>query len=58
MEFSITPLCVFFFIIISTIASTILTEHEAVPHMATNDDEYDGYHIPKGTVVFGNTWPV
>ncbi|KAF8815534.1 cytochrome P450 [Phlegmacium glaucopus] len=26
------------------------------PHMATNDDEYDGYYIPKGTVVFPNAW--
>ena len=31
---------------------------EAIPHMATNDDEYDGYYIPKGTVVLGNAWPV
>ena len=37
---------------------TILTDLEAVPHMATNDDEYDGYYIPKGTIVFGNAWPV
>ena len=35
---------------------TILTRFEAIPHMATNDDEYDGYYIPKGTVVFGNSW--
>ena len=26
--------------------------------MATNDDEYDGYFIPKGTIVFGNGWRV
>ena len=26
--------------------------------MATNDDEYDGYYIPKGTVVIGNAWLV
>ena len=26
--------------------------------MTTNDDEYDGYYIPKGTVVLGNGWPV
>ena len=32
--------------------------YEAVPHMSTNDDEYDGYYIPKGTIVFGNSWPV
>ena len=23
-----------------------------------NDDEYDGYYIPKGTVVLGNSWSV
>jgi len=28
----------------------------AVGHMCTADDEYDGYFIPKGTVVFGNAW--
>ena len=36
----------------------ILTGSKAIPHMATNDDEYDGYYIPKGTVVIGNAWPV
>ena len=35
-----------------------LTDHEAFPHMTTNDDEYDGYYIPKGTVVFGSAWSV
>ena len=34
----------------------IFTCSEAFPHMATNDDEYDGYYIPKGTVVVGNAW--
>jgi len=29
-----------------------------IPHMATNDDEYDGYYIPKGTVVIGNAWSI
>ena len=56
MEFSIAPLCVFTIIIV--IISTFLTDYEALPHMATNDDEYDGYYIPKGTIVFGNGWPV
>ncbi|KAF9002581.1 cytochrome P450 [Cyathus striatus] len=28
----------------------------AVGHMATNEDEYDGYFIPKGTIVMGNGW--
>ena len=34
----------------------ILMDHEAVPHMATNEDVYDGYYIPKGTVVIGSAW--
>ena len=54
MAFSTAPLCVFICIIIRT----VLTDYEALPHMATNDDEYDGYYIPKGTIVFGNTWLV
>ena len=32
----------------------ILTYSEAIPHMATNDDEYNGYYIPKGTIIFGH----
>ena len=56
MAFSIAPLCVFIIIIITF--STITTDHEALPHMATNDDEYDGYYIPKGTILFGSAWQV
>ena len=51
MESSTASLCVFI-----TFIRTTLTDYEAVPHMATNDDEYDGYHIPKGTILFGSTW--
>ena len=57
MTFGSAPLCVFIIIIIITVSS-ILTDHEAVPHMATNDDEYNGYYIPKGTILFGSAWPV
>ncbi|KAL9712265.1 hypothetical protein Ac2012v2_005343 [Leucoagaricus gongylophorus] len=28
----------------------------AVAHMAKEADEYNGYYIPKGTVIFGNSW--
>jgi len=28
----------------------------AVPHMATEADEYNGYYIPKGTIIIGNSW--
>ncbi|CAE6425428.1 unnamed protein product [Rhizoctonia solani] len=27
-----------------------------VPHMCTKDDEYQGYHIPKGAIMIGNIW--
>ena len=51
----ITPLCAS---LSPSIICIILTDREAIPHMATNDDEYDGYYIPKGTVVIGNSRPV
>ncbi|EDR09903.1 uncharacterized protein LACBIDRAFT_189790 [Laccaria bicolor S238N-H82] len=31
---------------------------KGVPHMSTEDDEYDGYFIPKGTIVMGNVWTI
>ena len=40
------------------IIATILTSFEAVPHMSTNDDEYNGFYIPKGTIMMGNAWIV
>ena len=57
MAFSAAPLCVFIIYII-IITSSTLTGREGFPHMATKDDEYDGYYIPKGTIVFGNAWQV
>ncbi|KAJ2921302.1 hypothetical protein H1R20_g15791, partial [Candolleomyces eurysporus] len=30
--------------------------HIGVPHCNSEDDEYDGYFIPKGTVIFQNNW--
>ncbi|KDQ55433.1 hypothetical protein JAAARDRAFT_37446 [Jaapia argillacea MUCL 33604] len=29
-----------------------------LPHMTTKDDVYNGYFIPSGTTVFGNTWTI
>lgn len=28
---------------------------KALPHAATEEDIYEGYHIPKGATVFGNS---
>lgn len=30
----------------------------AFPHCSTEDDEYQGYFIPKGSLVFGNAWSI
>ncbi|KAI9441764.1 cytochrome P450 [Lactarius indigo] len=30
----------------------------ALPHAATEDNVYEGFFIPKGAVVFGNTWGI
>ena len=44
------------------LSSCLLCNHlmgsEAIPHMATHDDEYNGYYIPKGTLVLGHAWSV
>ncbi|RDB17752.1 hypothetical protein Hypma_001133 [Hypsizygus marmoreus] len=29
-----------------------------VPHMVSQDDVYDGYFLPAGSTVFGNTWTI
>ncbi|KDR70119.1 hypothetical protein GALMADRAFT_254949 [Galerina marginata CBS 339.88] len=29
-----------------------------LPHMATRDDEFNGYLIPAGTIIVGNTWGI
>ena len=38
--------------------ATILTSLGGVPHMSSTDDEYNGYYIPKGTIMIGNAWLV
>ena len=43
--------------VIAIIAATILTKSE-VAHMSTIDDEYNGFYIPKGTIMIGNSWLV
>jgi hypothetical protein len=29
---------------------------KALPHQALEDDVYEGYYIPKGSTVLGNSW--
>ncbi|KIP04523.1 hypothetical protein PHLGIDRAFT_120630 [Phlebiopsis gigantea 11061_1 CR5-6] len=47
---------------ISAVAKEVLRWHPAVPlavpHKTSTDDEYDGYFIPKGTIVIGNGWAI
>ena len=40
------------------IVATFLTSSEGIPHMSTIDDEYNGFYIPKGTIIIGNAWLV
>ena len=40
------------------IIATILTSSEGFPHLSTMDDEYNGFYIPKGSIMIGNTWLV
>lgn len=30
----------------------------AFPHLSVSDDEYMGYHVPAGSLVYGNVWYV
>ncbi|KAF9891400.1 hypothetical protein FE257_004256 [Aspergillus nanangensis] len=29
-----------------------------IPHLLIQDDHYEGYHLPKGTIVFANAWSI
>ena len=40
------------------IVGIILTSSEGIPHMSTIDDEYNGFYIPRGTIILGNAWLV
>ena len=33
-----------------------LMSSEGIPHMSTIDDEYNGFYIPKGTILIANAW--
>ena len=45
---------------ISAIMKEVLRWHPpapaGVPHLLEKDDVYNGYYLPKGTVVIGNVW--
>ena len=38
------------------IIAPVLTSSEAIPHMSTIEDEYNGFYIPKGTLMIANAW--
>ena len=54
----VAPLGRPFVIIIMITGTTILTNSEGIPHMSSTDDEYNGYYIPKGTIMIANAWLV
>lgn len=29
-----------------------------IPHVLIEDDVYEGYNVPKGTILFANTWAI
>ncbi|KZV68637.1 cytochrome P450 [Peniophora sp. CONT] len=31
---------------------------QGIPHLLVEDDEYRGYHIPKGSIIVGNIWHI
>lgn len=45
---------------VDAIGKEIFRWHPAVtmgiPHMSTADDMYDGYYIPKGSIILPNIW--
>lgn len=47
---------------INAVIKELMRWHSVTPfafgHKATDDDEYDGYYIPKGTVLLGNAWSI
>ena len=32
--------------------------HTAIPHRLIEDDVHEGYYMPKGALVFANTWSI
>ncbi|OJA07818.1 hypothetical protein AZE42_03417 [Rhizopogon vesiculosus] len=43
---------------IETIKGCAGLAYAGLPHMVTNDDTYNGYFIPAGTTIIGNTWTI
>jgi len=34
----------------------VLHFESAMPHLASEDDVFEGYHIPKGAIIMANVW--
>jgi hypothetical protein len=45
-------------LLLSSSMLPFLTSSKGIPHMSTMDDEYNGFYIPKGTIVIANAWLV
>ena len=40
----------------AAISYCLANSYAALVHKCIADDEYNGYHIPAGSLLFGNTW--
>ena len=39
-----------------TLREQQLTTYKGLPHRLTEDDTYEGMHIPEGSFIFANIW--
>lgn len=40
------------------VTALLLIGRAAIPHRLIEDDVYEGYYMPKGALVFANTWSI
>jgi hypothetical protein len=45
-----------FFSVVKQLTFCVIFGLAAVPHRLTVDDVYEGYFLPAGSIVIGNTW--
>jgi hypothetical protein len=56
METRLTVRCVNFILVMGLFSLMLCDTSTAIAHSSTENDEYRGYFIPKGSIVIGNSW--